>query len=338
MDAEKRIIDQISGWLTLYDDGTVDRTWTGPPEIEFLTKPVAAHDEFRNGISVRDVKIDTKTGLAVRLYIPERKPSDEDDKLPVILHFHGGGFCFSEPEWFMYYQFYTRLVRSTGAICVSVKTRLAPEHRLPAAIDDGRAVFLWLHAIACGEYSSEPCLGSYADFRRMFLVGDSSGGNLVHQVAAWAGTQEDLGPEIAGCVILHPGFVRSKRSRSELENASYSDFLTLDMVDKFLDMAVPIGSTKDHPFTCPMGSAAPPLSGLKLPPVMVGVAEKDLMHDTQVEYCEAMKKAGKDIVMLISPGVGHSFYLNKMAVDMDPHVGKQSDHLLMAITDFIRKH
>ncbi|XP_043719128.1 probable carboxylesterase 15 [Telopea speciosissima] len=337
MDAEKRIVDQISDWITVYDDGTVDRTWTGSPEIELLIKPVAAHDEFRDGISIRDLTIDTESGLAVRLYVPERKPSDNDDKLPVIVHFHGGGFCISEPDWFMYYQFYTRLVRSTGALCVSVKTRLSPEHRLPAAIDDSYAVFLWLHAVARGELS-ESCLGSKADFRRVFLIGDSSGGNLVHQVAAWAGTQ-DLGPvQISGCVILHPGFVRAKRSRSELENASDSDFLTLDMVDKFLALALPIGSTKDHPFTCPMGSVAPPLAGVKLPPTMVGVAEKDLIHDTQIEYCEAMKKAGKDIEVLISPGVTHCFYLNKIAIDKDPHVGAQSDHLLTAITDFIERH
>ncbi|KAH6779639.1 Tetratricopeptide repeat superfamily protein [Perilla frutescens var. hirtella] len=50
-------------------------------------------------------------------------------------------------------------------------------------------------------------------------------------------------------------------------------FLTLDMMDKFLAMALPEGAMKDHPITCPMGEAAPPLEKVKLPPYLYCVAE-----------------------------------------------------------------
>ncbi|KAK9283104.1 hypothetical protein L1049_011335 [Liquidambar formosana] len=335
---EKKLVDQVSGWLRLFDDGSVDRTWTGPPEVKFMVEPVSQHDDFIDGVATRDVIIDAKSGLGVRIYLPERKPEEEDDdeKLPVVLHFHGGGFCISQADWYMYYHMYTRFARKARAICVSVYLRLAPEHRLPAACDDGYSALLWLRSLAQGE-SHEPWLEAHADFKRVFLIGDSSGGNLVHEVAARAG-KVDLSPlNLAGAIPIHPGFVRSERSKSELEKPE-SPFLTLDMVDKFLSFALPIGCTKDHPITCPMGAAAPPIGRLALPPMLLCVAEDDLIRDTEMEYYEAMKKANKDVELLINPGVGHSFYLNTVAVDLDPHTGAQAAGLIAGIADFIKKH
>ncbi|XP_042507317.1 probable carboxylesterase 17 [Macadamia integrifolia] len=333
---EKKVVEEVACWLKLFDDGSVDRTWSGPPEAEFMAKPVLPHEEFIDGVSVHDVTIDTKSGLGARLYIPERNPYDEE-KLPIFVHFHGGGFCISEPELFMYYHMYTRLVRSARAVCVSVKLRLAPEHRLPAACEDGHSVLLWLQAVALAKLN-ESWLKANGDFGRVFLIGDSSGGNLVHTVAGRAGF-DDLKPiQLAGGILIHPGFVRAERSKSELEKKSDSPFLTLEMVDKFLALALPIGSTKDHPITYPMGPAAPPLAGLKLPPFLVVLAENDLILDTEMEYCEAMKKAGKDVEVLVNPGVGHSFYLNKIAVDIDAHTASETKRLITEITNFIKRH
>lgn len=342
---EKKVVDEVSGWLKIYDDGSVDRTWTGPAQFKFMAEPVPPHDQFIDGVATRDIIIPGGSGLRVRLYLPEITPED-NHKLPILLHFHGGGFCISEPDWFMYYNIYTRFARSTQSIVVSPFLRRAPEHRLPGAIDDGFNTLLWLQSLARlsstepASYrsgSTEPWLEKYGDFNRVFLIGDSSGGNVVHEVAARAGSV-DLSPvRVAGAIPVHPGFVRSKRSRSESEMPQ-SPFLTLDMLDKFLGLALPVGSTKDHPFTCPMGVAAPPLEGLKLPPVLLCLAEMDLIRDTEMEYYEAMKKAKKEVDIFVSKGVSHSFYLNKIAVDMDPNVGAQTEALICRVKEFIEKH
>ncbi|OVA20917.1 Alpha/beta hydrolase fold-3 [Macleaya cordata] len=336
MKKNKKVVDQVSCWLKIFDDGSVDRTWMGPPEFEFMAKPVPPHEDFIDGVATRDVTMDNISGLSARIYLPERKSGD-GSKLPVLLHFHGGGFCISQADWYMYYQAYTQLVRSAQAVCVSVKLRLAPEHRLPAACDDGYSTLLWLRSVARAE-AIEPWLEAHADFSRVFLIGDSSGGNIVHEVAARAGKEKWDPLSLAGGVLLHPGFVRAERSKSELETQNESPFLTLEMVDKFLALALPLGSTKDHPITCPMGSMAPPLDGLNLPPFLMAVAELDLIRDTELEYIEAMKKAGKDVEVFHSEGVGHSFYLKKVPVEMDPQNAAQTDLLIAGITDFIKRH
>ncbi|KAL5568731.1 hypothetical protein UlMin_025306 [Ulmus minor] len=336
MVSEKKLVEDVSGWLRLYNDGSVDRTWTGPPEIKFMAEPVLPHDHFIDGVAVRDVTTDQKSGNRVRIYLPETNPEETKHKLPVILHFHGGGFCISQADWYMYYCFYTELSRAAKAIIVSVYLPLAPENRLPAAVEESYSALIWLSSLSQGK-SHDPWLLQYANFSRVFLIGDSSGGNLAHQVAVRAG-KENLSPlKLAGGIPIHPGFVRAERSRSEVEQPQ-SPFLTLDMLDKFLGLGLPIGSTKDDPITCPMGAQAPPLESLKLPPILLCIAEKDLIVDTEMEFYEAMKKANKEIEVFINPRMTHSFYLNKIAVDMDPDTAAQTSGLIDGIVEFIHKH
>ncbi|KAJ8420983.1 hypothetical protein Cgig2_001813 [Carnegiea gigantea] len=180
-----------------------------------------------------------------------------------------------------------------------------------------------------------PCLLNKADFDRVFLIGDSSSGLLVHDVASRAG-KIDLSPlNLAGSILIHPGVCRATKSRSELEMPQ-TPLLTLEMEDKFLSLAFPIGSTKDHPITCPMGPAAPLLSGLHLPPILYCVAEKDLFIDRNMEFYEALKKAGKDVQLFASHNMTHSFYLKKLAVDNGPDTKSQTEKLFEGIGEFIR--
>ena len=42
--------------------------------------------------------------------------------------------------------------------------------------------------------------------------------------------------------------------------------------------------------------------------------------------------------MLLNRGMGHAFYLNKFAVDMDPSTGERTQKLIDAIVSFIACH
>ncbi|KAI4384608.1 hypothetical protein MLD38_002734 [Melastoma candidum] len=338
----RKIIDQVSGWLTVYDDGTVDRTWTGPPEVKFMAEPVPPHEEFVDGVATRDVLVDGSPTLRLRVYLPEVRVSDQgkgedgNGKLPILLHFHGGGFCISQPDWYMYHAVYTGLVKSAPAICVSPYLRLAPENKLPAAIDDGYAALKWLRSLALGEMT-DSWLSDRGDFDRIFLIGDSSGGNVVHAVAARAGDFDLMGIRLAGAIPIHPGFVRKERSRSEMERPE-TPFLTRDMAEKFLALALPEGADRDHQITSPMGWLARPLRELRMPPVLLCLAENDLILDTEMEYYEAMKQGKHEIELLMSHGMTHSFYLNRIAVKMDPETAAQTNLLFSGIADFINRH
>ena len=178
----RKVVDEVSGWLRVLDDGSVDRTWTGPPEALPLMQPVAPYAEPRDGHTLHDLPGEPN----LRVYLPE-VAGPGGARLPVILQLHGGGFCISHPSWLMYHHFYARLACAVPAVVVAVELPLAPERRLPAHIDTGVAALRRLRAIALSEDGGGPApaaalLRGAADMSRVFLIGDSSGGNLVHLV------------------------------------------------------------------------------------------------------------------------------------------------------------
>jgi len=69
------------------------------------------------------------------------------------------------------------------------------------------------------------------DFDQVFVVGDSSGGNIAHQLAVFLGTgSPQLHPvRVRGYVLLAPFFGGSARTNSE---AGSEPFLNLDALDR----------------------------------------------------------------------------------------------------------
>lgn len=336
----RTVVEEVTGWLRIYSDGTVERLT--PPGAEPFTAIVPPYTKPRGGVTVHDIA--TNRGINVRLYLREPAPGSRSRR-PVLVHFHGGGFCVSRPSWALYHNFYAPLTAKLKvAGIVSVYLPLAPEHRLPAAIDAGHDALRWLRDVACGNGTgySAPVerLRKAADFARVFLIGNSSGGNLVHLVAARTGEfgMGALHPvRLAGGVLLHPGFAREKKSRSELENPP-SPFLTQEMVDKFLALGVPLGDTKDSPYTSPE-LAAKAVQHVAMPPLLLAVADKDLLRDPQVDYGKAMMMHGKDVDMKVSRGaVAHIFYLNFLAVKSDRLTAMRTKELIHAIKKFISRY
>ena len=118
------------------------KTGGGPPalyELRAATDGLAAFAAPPPPVERRD---ETLAGarVAVRLYAPR---GSGDAPAPALLYFHGGG-CIS--GWIASHDAICATLAARG-LCqvIAVDYRLAPEHRFPAALDDGRAA---LEAIA----------------------------------------------------------------------------------------------------------------------------------------------------------------------------------------------
>ncbi|KAJ1379521.1 Alpha/Beta hydrolase fold [Sesbania bispinosa] len=96
-----------------------------------------------------------------------------------------------------------------------VKIPGVAENPLPACYHDCWAAFQWVSShstkIPCpNNAETEPWLINDGDFNRVFIVGDSAGGNIAHNIAMRAGTEALPGDVIIlRAILTHPKFYRS---------------------------------------------------------------------------------------------------------------------------------
>lgn len=300
-DAAQEIVAEMPPFFYLYKNGSVRRS-SPHPLVPPSLQPI-------HGVSSKDVSLDSDLGQWARIFLPH----PTRDKLPVVLYIHGGGFLFGSPSWSNFHSFCSDMARRSNSIWVSTSYRLAPEHRLPVAYDDCFAALQWILSQAERQVQAgalDPWLEK-ADFSRCFVAGESAGGNIVHHVAVRASREiSSAALSIQGLILIHPGFLRESRTQAEKEFHG-DKFANWKTVETCVQLALPPGSGADHPFLNPLSREAPELKDCKLPRMLVAVAERDVLYWTGLEYCEAMRKAGHSVEVLVSESKGHAFFIDE---------------------------
>lgn len=285
-------------------DGTFNRHLA-----EFLDRKVPANAHSVDGVFSFDVIIDRETSLLSRIYRPgnaeeprtnivdlEKPVSSE--VVPVIIFFHGGSFAHSSANSAIYDTLCRRLVGICKAVVVSVNYRRAPENRYPCAYDDGWTALKWVNSRSWFQSTKDSKV-------HIYLAGDSSGGNIVHNVALRA---MESGIEVLGNILLNPMFGGQERTESERRlDGKY--FVTLLDRDWYWRAFLPEGEDRDHPACNPFGPKGKSLEGLKFPKSLVVVAGLDLIQDWQLAYTKGLEKANQEVKLLYLEKATIGFYL-----------------------------
>lgn len=95
------------------------------------------------------------------------RPKKADEKLPIIVSVHGGGWVYGDKE---VYQYYCMDLAKRGFVVVNFTYRLAPKYKYPAGLEDTNLVFNWI-----AEHANEYGM----DLNNIFAVGDSAGGTNI---------------------------------------------------------------------------------------------------------------------------------------------------------------
>lgn len=289
-------------------DGTFNRHLA-----EFLDRKVPANANPVEGVLSFDVIIDRTSGLLSRIYRPatpedgygqqpqlsvaELEKPVASEIVPVIVFFHGGSFAHSSANSAIYDTLCRRLVSICKAVVVSVNYRRAPENRFPCAYDDGWTAIEWVN--------SRPWLQSKDNRVHIYLAGDSSGGNIVHNVSMRA-VDSDI--EISGNILLNPMFGGQDRTESE-KRLDGKYFVTLQDRDWYWRAFLPEGEDRDHPACNPFGPRGETLKGVKFPKSLVVVAGFDLVQDWQLAYAKGLEKSGQRVKLLYLERATIGFYL-----------------------------
>ncbi|XP_066352722.1 probable carboxylesterase 2 [Miscanthus floridulus] len=285
----------FSPFLIQYKSGRVQR---------FMgTTFVPASMDSRTGVASRDVVVDHGTGLAVRLYRPSRRAvATGGGRLPVLVYFHGGAFVVESAFDPVYHNYLNALTSKAGVIAVSVNYRLAPEHPLPAAYDDSWTALAWV--LQNARHGGDPWLAKHGDASRLFLAGDSAGGNIAHNLAMRAGQQQQgaaaAAARIKGVALLDPYFL----GRYVSGGAQRSwDFICAGRYGM------------DHQYVDPMAALpAEVWRRLPSPRLLMTVSDQDRLGPFQRAYVDALRASGwgGQARLYVTPGEGHCYFLNNL--------------------------
>ncbi|GJN33774.1 hypothetical protein PR202_gb22397 [Eleusine coracana subsp. coracana] len=252
------------------------------------------------GVTSKDVVLDPGSGLSARLFLPDLSSSGE--KLPVLVFFHGGAFLIESAFSTGYHGYVSSLAAAAGVLAVSVEYRLAPEHPVPAAYDDAWAALQWT-ASAQDEWIAE-----HGDLGRLFLAGDSAGGNMVHNVLiGLASSSDNSAPRIEGAILLHPWFGGNTLVEGE-------DEVMAKGMATIWEFACPgAGGGADDPRMNPTAPGAPGLENLRCERMLVCAGAEDWATPRARAYYAALSTSPwrGSAAWIESEGEGHLFFLEK---------------------------
>ncbi|KAF8082036.1 hypothetical protein N665_0851s0008 [Sinapis alba] len=277
-------------------DGSITRDPNRFPRVPATLSPL-------NPVVSKDITVNHSNSTWMRLYVPTTALNDDvsSKKLPLVVYYHGGGFVICSVDFKLFHDFCNLMARELNVVVASPSYRLAPEHRLPAAYDDGADALEWI------KNSDDEWIKSHADLSNVFLMGTSAGGNLAYNVGLRS-TVGDLTPlRIRGLILHHPFFGGEERCESELRHVNDQVFPPI-VGDVCWELCLPVGANRDHVYSNPtVGDGEDNMEiikrlGLK---VMVSGGGRDPMIDSQRDVAKFMKEKGVDVVERFTDGDIH---------------------------------
>ncbi|MCX7258326.1 MAG: alpha/beta hydrolase [Polaromonas sp.] len=233
---------------------------------------------------VEDFSIPARDGhqLSARLYAPS------NEKLPVLLYFHGGGFTIGSIA--THDVLCRQLSHLAGCAVVSLDYRLAPEHKFPTAANDAWDALQWLatHADSLGLTNQHLAVG-----------GDSAGGTLAAMSAIMA---RDAGLKLALQLLFYPGCAAHQDMTSHRRFAQGFVLEEADINWFFSHYLRSPADREDWRFAPLM---APHVDDVA--PVWLGLAECDPLVDEALLYGDMLRTAGVPVELEIYRGVTHEF-------------------------------
>jgi epsilon-lactone hydrolase len=202
-----------------------------------------------------------------------------------ILHLHGGWFNFGTAWAFRH--LVGHIAARAGARAFIPDYRLAPEHPFPAATED---------VLDCYRALAE------RGVQRIFLTGDSAGGNLALGLASRVVTGAvSTTASLVGVAVLSPVTDLTLSGATYTTRADADPLFTrpqvAELVRPYLGNADP-----KHPSASPLYAE---LSGL--PPVRIHVGDDEVLLDDSLRYVARAGTAGIDVRLDVWMGMPHGF-------------------------------
>jgi monoterpene epsilon-lactone hydrolase len=225
-----------------------------------------------------------------------------------LLYLHGGAYAIGSPQ--VYRNLAAQLARRCAMRVITIDYRLAPEHPFPAARDDALAAYRGLLDLGVAPQD-------------IIIAGDSAGGGLT--LACALAIREAGLPLPAGLICLSPWTDLTGSGDSMSRNAGTEVILSPAKIAVYASWYLN-GADPRSP------QASPLFADLKgLPPLLIQVADIEILFDDATRLAAAAKRAGVDTKLQVSPGLWHVWQL---------YAGQlpEADDALRRIAHFVSAH
>lgn len=221
----------------------------------------------------------------------------------VLLYLHGGAYLIGAPS--THRGICTALARRAGLDVCALDYRLAPEQVFPAPLEDAVAAYRELLTLG---------------YRRIFIGGDSAGGNLTLVTAL---RLRELGlPAPAGLVCYSPVV---DFSWEQMHRPPAGDpLIHRKWIEQAVALYCPAGIDRTQPLVSPINAD---LSGL--PPMIIQVGEDEVLRNDSLRLAEKARAAGVSVTLERYAGLWHVF---------QAHVGmlRAADRALHSVVRFLK--
>ena len=231
-----------------------------------------------------------------KLYQPDPAPKDGS---PLIVMFHGGGFCIGAPEGEE--QSCRNFTLAFGATCISAAYGLAPDYKFPCAIKDSWDALKW---------AAENATSWGADPSKGFVVGGTSAGGNISAVLSLMARDEKLSPPLTGQYLAIPATAANKSKIPEkykeyylsMEQNKDASVLPIDAIKMFMEGYSPNENDwRYSPISHPDGHK-------DLPNAVFQIDGADPLRDEAFIYEDILQESGSKTKVYIYPGVPHGHW------------------------------
>lgn len=202
------------------------------------------------------------------------RPSTTEEKLPVIVSVHGGGWVYGDKKLYSYYC--TDLAKR-GFVVVNFTYRLSPENKFPCHLEDTVSVFDWVKKNA-DKFGM--------DTEHVFAVGDSAGGHILALYCAMCTNPEyaakyafkpveNLIPTAVAlnCAVLDMDAIKSSTASNTL--MLMKDVLPKGKIEECIALANPIAYVNE-----------------KFPPCFIMTSNEDFLKEQPETFIKKLEECG----------------------------------------------
>jgi acetyl esterase/lipase len=199
-----------------------------------------------------------------------------------VLYIHGGAFIAGSPN--SHRTITSRWSQVAGAAVLAIDYRLLPEHRRQEGIDDCRTAYRWI----LDQGPDGP-----AAPERLYVSGDSAGGNLSLVITAWA---RDAGLRLPDGVVALSPLTDSTYSGPSIRNNLKTDTMLGPLFGALLKIPRPVLSwlfLLENRFRQANPAVSPIFGDLAgLPPTLIQVSESEMLLDDARRFVNKARAAG----------------------------------------------